>query len=140
VAHPLVLVCESGRRAAQAAAILKDKGFQDLTLLDGGMGAWSRAGLPIVEGRKRLSLERQVRIIAGSIAASGGFLALLVDPLFALLPAIIGSGLAFAGVTDICGMAILLGKLPYNRESTFDCEEMICTLRAGSPSPSAQRS
>ena len=57
---------------------------------------------------------------AGAMAAAGGFLAVLVDPAFGLLSAIVGSGLVFAGVTDTCAMGLLLAKLPYNRAATCD--------------------
>lgn len=62
-----------------------------------------------------MSLERQVRIAAGALASVGGALAVAVSPWFALVPAFVGAGLVYAGITDRCGMAMLLGKLPYNR-------------------------
>jgi hypothetical protein len=62
----------------------------------------------------------------------GAVLALLVDPLWAILPAFVGGGLVFAGVTDTCGMAMLLSKLPYNRAASCDVEEMIAALKRGS--------
>jgi hypothetical protein len=104
----------------------------NLHVLDGGLNAWLGAGLEVERGRKRLSLERQVRIAAGSLAALGGVLALLVNPLFALLPAFVGSGLVFAGVTDTCGMAMLLSRLPYNRPATCDVAAMVLALKNGS--------
>jgi hypothetical protein len=104
----------------------------NLHLLIGGMNAWVGAGLEVERGRKRLSLERQVRIAAGSLAAIGGLLALLVNPLFAIRPAFVGSGLVFAGVTDTCGMAMLLSKLPYNRPATCDVAAMVLALKNGS--------
>src|SRR5690606_26045054 len=82
-------------------------------------------------GRRRLALEREVRIAAGSLAAIGGLLALLVNPLFALLPTFVGSGLVFAGITDTCGMAMLLSKLPYNRPATCDVSAMVHALKNG---------
>jgi hypothetical protein len=60
-------------------------------------------------------LERQVRIAAGALACTGGVLAVTVSRWFGLLPAFVGAGLVYAGITDRCGMAMLLGKLPYNR-------------------------
>lgn len=103
----------------------------NLHVLDGGMNAWIQAGLPVERGPKRISLERQVRIVAGSLAAAGGILALAVNPLFALLPAFVGSGLVFAGVTDTCGMAMLLSRLPYNRPATCDVSAMVEALKRG---------
>jgi hypothetical protein len=105
----------------------------NLHVLDGGMNGWLTAGQPVRRGPRRLSLERQVRIVAGSLAAAGAVLALLVSPLFALLPAFVGSGLVFAGVTDTCGMALLLSRLPYNRPATCDVPAMVEALRTGTP-------
>jgi rhodanese-related sulfurtransferase len=133
VSEPVVLVCQSGQRARRAEEALKGSGMANLHVLDGGVNGWLAAGLAVERGKKRLSLERQVRIAAGSLAALGGFLALLVNPVFALLPAFVGSGLVFAGVTDTCGMAMLLSKLPYNRPATCDVEAMVRALKDGSP-------
>lgn len=117
---PLVLVCQSGQRARKAEEALRSAGLANLHVLDGGMNAWVAAGLPIVQGRKKLSLERQVRIAAGAIAATGGLLAATLHPAFGWLAAFVGGGLVFAGVTDTCGMAMLLTRLPYNRTATCD--------------------
>ena len=133
VADPVVLVCQSGQRARKAEAALRDSGMPNVHVLDGGVAAWLAAGQPVVRGTERLSLERQVRIAAGALAASGGLLALTVSPLFAILPLFIGSGLVFAGVTNWCGMAILLARLPYNRPATCDVATMVRALRSGIP-------
>jgi glyoxylase-like metal-dependent hydrolase (beta-lactamase superfamily II)/rhodanese-related sulfurtransferase len=108
----LVLVCRTGARARLAAAQLP--GFRT-RVLEGGLVAWQEAGHPVVEGQAHMSLERQVRIAAGALAGAGGALAIAVSPWFGLLPAFVGAGLVYAGVTDRCGMAMLLAKLPYNR-------------------------
>ncbi len=115
LSDPVMLVCQSGQRARQADAMLRQAGMANLHVLEGGVNAWLVAGLPTVRGTKRMSLERQVRIVAGGLAAVGGVLALVVNPWFAALPAFIGSGLVFSGVTDTCTMAMLLAKLPHNR-------------------------
>jgi rhodanese-related sulfurtransferase len=131
VTEPVVLVCQSGRRARQAEDALKSTGMRSLHVLDGGLTAWLAAGLPVVRGRGRVSLERQVRIVAGALAATGGVLAILVHPMFALLSVAIGSGLTVAGITDTCAMAMLLAKLPYNRPASCDVEAMVRALAAG---------
>lgn len=133
VDEPVVLICQSGQRARKAEEALRSAGMPHLHVLDGGVTGWIGAGHPVIRGAERMSLERQVRIVAGALAATGGILALLVHPLFALLPAIIGSGLVFAGVTNTCGMAMLLAKLPYNRAATCDVSSMIRSLRSGVP-------
>jgi glyoxylase-like metal-dependent hydrolase (beta-lactamase superfamily II) len=108
----LVLVCRTGSRARLAAVELS--AFRT-RVLEGGLVAWQEAGHPVIEGQPHMSLERQVRVVAGAMASTGGALALMVSPWFALVPAFVGAGLVYAGVTDRCGMAMLLGKLPYNR-------------------------
>jgi rhodanese-related sulfurtransferase len=133
VAEPIVLVCQSGQRARRAESALRVAGMPNLHVLDGGVNGWINAGLPVVRGAARLSLERQVRIAAGALAATGAILALAANPLFAIVPAFVGSGLVFAGVTDICAMGLLLGRLPYNRPAACDVGEMVRALTAGAP-------
>jgi rhodanese-related sulfurtransferase len=133
VQEPVVLVCRSGQRARKGEEALKAAGMRNLHVLDGGMTAWVSAGLPVSRGAPRMSLERQVRIAAGALAATGGFLALLVSPVFATIPALVGSGLVFAGVTDTCAMGMLLAKLPYNRPASCDVGTMVRALTAGTP-------
>src|SRR5690606_4870855 len=135
----VVLVCRSGQRARQAENALREIGMQNLHILEGGMNAWEAAELPVERGRPRLSLERQVRIGAGALAAAGGLLALLGNPLFALVPALVGSGLGFAGVTDFCPMALLFGKLPYNRVGACDVNAVVAALKNGEAAPVAAR-
>jgi rhodanese-related sulfurtransferase len=131
VAEPVVLVCRSGQRARKAEEALKAAGMTNLHVLDGGMTAWAGAGGPVRRGAPRMSLERQVRIAAGALAATGGFLALFVHPLFAALPAFVGSGLVFAGVTDTCMMGMLLARLPHNRAASCDVQAMVRALTGG---------
>ena len=134
---PVVLICQSGQRAGRADAVLRASGLRQLRVMDGGMRAWLDAGRPVNRGVQRMSLERQVRIAAGSLSATGAFLALLVSPWFAGIPAFVGSGLVFAGVTDICAMGMLLARLPYNRASACDVAAAVEALRTGGPSASA---
>jgi glyoxylase-like metal-dependent hydrolase (beta-lactamase superfamily II)/rhodanese-related sulfurtransferase len=108
----LVLVCRTGARARLAAAQLV--GYRT-RVLEGGLVAWQEAGHPVIEGKAHMSLERQVRVAAGTLACIGGVLAVAVSPWFGLVPAFIGAGLVYAGITDRCGMAMVLAKLPYNR-------------------------
>ena len=131
VKDPVVLVCRSGQRARKAEEALKSAGMSNLHILEGGVSAWTAAGQPVRRGVPRLSLERQVRIAAGALAATGGFLALVVNPLFAALPALVGSGLVFAGVTDTCAMGMLLARLPHNRPATCDVPAMVRALTTG---------
>ena len=111
---PLVLVCQSGKRARMTAGLLEPC-ERLTTVLEGGTSAWIQAGLPIVTSVKtRWSLERQVRLGAGVLVLTGSVLALAVNPNWLFLSAFIGLGLTFAGLTDICPMALVLGKMPWN--------------------------
>jgi rhodanese-related sulfurtransferase len=136
---PVVIVCRSGQRARRAEEALAAAGMQNLYVLEGGMAAWTAAGRPVRRGAPKMSLERQVRIVAGALAATGGFLALFVNPVFAVLPAFVGSGLVFAGVTDTCTMGMLLARLPYNRPAGCDVPAMVRALASGDDPRQVQR-
>jgi rhodanese-related sulfurtransferase len=112
---PLYLLCASGIRATKAAEKLRRAGLDKVAVVEGGTNAWVAAGLPVIRGRKTISIERQVRIGAGSFVLVSTALGHFVHPVFYLLAAFVGAGLVFAGVTDICGLAILLAKAPWNR-------------------------
>lgn len=116
-----VLVCRSGKRAEQAYQKLAAAGCGNLAILDGGVTAWENAGLPVNRGRKAVSLERQVRITAGLLVLTGVILGTSVHPGFYGLCAFVGAGLMFAGVTDWCGMAMILAKMPWNQRAGSAC-------------------
>ena len=109
----LVVVCRTGVRATIAAESLARTGRR-ARVLDGGVLAWRRARLPLREGRRRLPVDRQVQLIAGSMVLIGVGLGLTVSPWFLALAAFFGAGLTFAGATGTCGLALVLMKLPWN--------------------------
>ena len=112
--RPVVLICQSGARAEQAAQRLAGAGLANLHVLDGGLPALAAAGAPITRGQARWAMDRQVRLVAGSLTLAGG-LASLAVPAAIALPIAVGAGLTFSAVTNSCAMASLLGRLPYNR-------------------------
>jgi rhodanese-related sulfurtransferase len=112
---PLYLICQSGGRGAAACRKFCDAGYANVVNVEGGTQAWVEAGLPVERGNKSISLERQVRIAAGSLVLIGTVLGFFVHPYFLALTAFIGAGLLFAGLTDTCGMAMLLAKMPWNQ-------------------------
>ena len=113
---PLLLLCERGGRASMAATILQEHGFKDLHVIEGGTEAWASLGLPVEgSGRKTISIERQVRIGAGIMVLTGVILGFLIHPGFFTLSGFVGAGLVFAGITDWCGMGLMLAKAPWNR-------------------------
>lgn len=113
--EPLYVVCRSGSRGRQGCEKFIAAGFTNVINVEGGTLAWEQAGLPVVRGKKAIALERQVRIVAGSIVVLGAVLAQWVDPAFIWLSAFIGAGLTFAGLTDTCGMGMVLAKMPWNK-------------------------
>jgi rhodanese-related sulfurtransferase len=116
--HKVYVICRSGSRGRQALERLAAEGVQAVNV-EGGTSAWEAAGLPVTRGAtKVISLERQVRIAAGLMVVAGVFLGWLVHPGFYALSAFVGAGLVFAGVTDTCGMGLLLARMPWNQVST----------------------
>jgi rhodanese-related sulfurtransferase len=112
--EPLYVICRSGSRGRQACEKLLAAGV-NVANVDGGTLACVDAGLPIVRGKKAISLERQVRIAAGALVLLGVVLGWLIHPAFTALSAFVGAGLVFSGVTDTCGMGLLLARMPWNR-------------------------
>jgi rhodanese-related sulfurtransferase len=120
---PVYVICKSGNRSQKACEKLVAAGLDRIVSVEGGTNACVDAGLPIVRGRKVMSLERQVRIAAGILVATGAALAgLAPDPTWqrigAGLAAFVGCGLVFAGITDSCAMGMLIARMPWNTACT----------------------
>ena len=109
------VVCRSGNRACKAIDKLESAGLKNAVLVDGGMQAWEASNLPVNRGKKVMSLERQVRIAAGFLVLAGAVLGFVTGvPYWHGLSAFVGAGLMFAGITDTCGMGMLIAKMPWN--------------------------
>jgi rhodanese-related sulfurtransferase len=121
--EPLYLICRSGSRGRLACEKFLAAGFTNVINVEGGTLAWADCGLPVVRGKKAISLERQVRIAAGSLVLLSVLLGWLVHPAFIALSAFVGAGLVFAGVTDTCGMGLMLARMPWNqvKETASPC-------------------
>ena len=113
--EPLYVICRSGSRGRQACERFLAAGYSNVVNVQGGTLACIEAGLPVVRGKQAISLERQVRIAAGLLVLLGVVLGWLVHPAFIGLAAFVGAGLMFAGITDTCGMGMLLAKMPWNQ-------------------------
>ena len=113
----LYITCQAGPRAEQAAERLKLAGFDKLALVEGGTQRWEQAGLPMQRCGKAIALERQVQIAVGSLLVMKVLLGFSVHELFFALAALIGVGLIVAGTTRWCGMAKLIARMPWNRDS-----------------------
>jgi rhodanese-related sulfurtransferase len=112
---PVYFICRSGSRAREACERFLAAGYPNVLSVEGGTLEWASAGLPVIRGGRVISLERQVRIAAGSLVVLGTALGAFVHPGFLALAAFVGAGLVFAGITDTCGMGLLLARMPWNR-------------------------
>ncbi|HJN08958.1 MAG TPA: rhodanese-like domain-containing protein [Pirellulaceae bacterium] len=122
--EPLYVICHAGSRGEKACERFRQAGFTNVINVEGGTMACDQEDLPLARGKKAISLERQVRIAAGSLVLLGAVLSWLVHPAFIGLSAFVGAGLIFAGITDTCGMGMMLAKMPWNRcnQETTSCE------------------
>ena len=124
-ANRVAIHCKSGRRGADAVARCAGLADAGITVVNvrGGIEAWKTAGLPTIvdTGRPRLSVMQQTQIVIGTCVFTGTALGFFVHPGFLAIPAFMGAGLVFAGSTGFCGMAVMLGKLPWNRVPSASC-------------------
>ncbi|MEO0454755.1 MAG: rhodanese-like domain-containing protein [Verrucomicrobiota bacterium] len=112
---PVAVICGSGKRSAMAIQKLETSGIQQLINVEGGTQAWIAAQLPHQTGKTVMSLERQVRISAGTIIVLGCVLGAFLHPGYYFMALFIGAGFIFSGLTDTCGMGMILAKMPWNR-------------------------
>lgn len=113
--EPLYVMCRGGNRSSKACQKFVDAGFSNVVNVEGGLDAWERAGLTMAGNPQVISLERQVRIAAGSLILIGIALGYFVHPYFIGVSAFVGAGLVFAGITNTCGMGLLLANMPWNQ-------------------------
>lgn len=123
----IVLVCRSGQRSAKAHALLRDAGVTGGRVLENGIIDWEGQGFAVDRGAQRWELERQVRLVAGSVVLSS-VLGSAALPRLKWVAAAIGGGLTFAALTNTCAMATALSKLPYNRGATSDPAAILSAL------------
>ncbi|ROP44691.1 rhodanese-like domain-containing protein [Pseudokineococcus lusitanus] len=112
----VVLLCQSGARAQQAAKLLTAAGLEAarVQVLDGGVDALGAAGAPVVRGRQRWAMDRQVRLAAGSVVLAS-IVASIAAPATRFVAGGIGLGLTASALSGTCPMARGLALLPYNR-------------------------
>lgn len=123
----VVLVCQSGQRAAQAEDALRQAGLGNVHILDGGITAWEAGGFAVNRGARRWDLQRQVRFVAGTIVALSVLASILVPGLKWVAFAM-GAGLSITAVTNTCLMGMMLAKLPYNRGPACDAHSVVAQL------------
>lgn len=128
----VVLVCRSGQRAAQAEETLRAAGLDNVHILDGGITAWEARGFAVKRGAQRWDLERQVRLVAGSIVLTS-ILGSIAAPKLKWVAAAIGGGLSVAALTNTCAMGMALSKLPYNRGAAACDAQTVVSQLVGCP-------
>jgi rhodanese-related sulfurtransferase len=111
-----IIICRTGNRAGQAAEKLAEAGVENLHVLDGGIEAWENANLPVNKGKGGISLQRQVLMTAGFFVLTGSLLGIFIHPGFLFVPTFFGAGLLFAGITNTCGLAMVLARMPWNQQ------------------------
>ncbi len=115
--HTVYVMCRSGRRSSEAQKRLRALGFTNVVNVRGGLEAWKNEDLPIErDERAPWALDRQVRFAAGLMVLTAVLLSVFVSQHFVWVAGFVGAGLAFAGATDWCGMAMLLARMPWNRK------------------------
>jgi rhodanese-related sulfurtransferase len=115
----VLVLCRSGNRAGKVAAALRSAGRNDVDVIEGGITAWMAQGLPVVRNAKApLPIIRQVMIAAGAMQLGFTIAAAATgNPWWLVGTGFVGAGLFFAGVSGICPMATVLGKMPWNQTS-----------------------
>jgi rhodanese-related sulfurtransferase len=114
----LYVICKSGSRGKQACEKFVAQGFENVVNILEGTIAWVEADLPVIRGKKAISLERQVRIAAGFFVLLGSLLGFFFHPYWIALSVVLGIGLMYAAITDTCGMAMVLAKMPWNQKNS----------------------
>ena len=112
----LFLMCSCGNRSGKACEEMESMGYHNVISIEGGIIELKRLGMKIVEEQHHvISIERQVRIVAGSLVLLGLILGFWLHPGYFAIAAVMGYGLVFAGITDSCGLGLFIVKLPWNR-------------------------
>ena len=113
---PLYVMCKSGMRSSQACKKFVEANHDCVVLIEGGLEAWEREGLPVERtGREMISVDRQVRVAVGLMIIAAGLSGIFVAPWAAWLPVLFGVGLLQSGITDTCPLAMLIARMPWNR-------------------------
>jgi rhodanese-related sulfurtransferase len=129
---PVAVICAQGVRSEEAGRALSDAGAPDVRVLEGGIQAWEARGGPVVRGKGRWAMDRQVRFVAGSLTLSSVLASALI-PRAKWIAAAVGMGMFYSAVSNSCAMAAALGRLPYNSSGPeFDLRGALDALGSNS--------
>ncbi len=111
---PFFIMCKSGRRSQNAAAVLEAAGLTGATVVEGGMDACALYGAEIVHNLP-LSLDRQINVGIGVAVLITLFLGATVSPFCYWGTAVLGGGLVFLGITGSGWLHALMARASWNR-------------------------
>ncbi|MHC6178122.1 rhodanese-like domain-containing protein [Glutamicibacter sp. X7] len=114
----IVLICQSGNRATQAQRRLLAQGLDRCAVLAGGIASYEECGGTLSYGTRRWTLDRQMRLTAGSMVLLGLLGRRYAHRSLVLIAAAAGAGLAVSALRDSCPMIGGLASMPWNRTST----------------------
>lgn len=109
----VITICRSGNRSSSACQVISDVVKTRYTI-EGGIVSWEDNDFPVIKGKPRWDLERQVRFVAGGLVVIGALLGFFVNYWFFLISGFVGFGLMFAALTNSCMMGMLLSKMWFN--------------------------
>jgi rhodanese-related sulfurtransferase len=114
---------KAGGRATKAVEQFIAAGIPNVTVVTGGTDACVAANVPVERGAKAaIPLDGQVRILLGALILVFWLLARYLHPAIGYLVPLMAAGLICSGLTGFCGMALLLGKAPWNQnKDTGSC-------------------
>ena len=132
-------------RAKTAAEKFTEAGFSNVRFLEGGLDACQKEGFatvgaaPAATSGSVPSLEKQVRLAAGLLILFFVLMGFFVHGAFYLGALFVGAGLTVSGLTNWCGMAMLLMYAPWNRQGASCSSGGTCAIGGskGGKSPGA---
>lgn len=113
----IILICRTGNRAKIALQHLSKEGIKNVEIMKGGIIGCDKNQRKMIIGKQKWCIDRQVRLVAGSLVAGGVVLGYLISPMFFLLSGFVGAGLVLSSLTNSCTMGMMLMKLPYNKST-----------------------
>ncbi len=115
----LVLHCQAGKRSFNACQkLIAENEDLEIYNLEGGISAWIQQGYNFQSSKKFfLPIDRQVQVIIGSATFLTTIAGYFISSKFFIIPMVLGAGLIFAGLSGYCGLAILVAKMPWNKDS-----------------------
>lgn len=126
----LVVICQSGAIAPMAAGMLRGRGRRGVVFLDGGQVGWELVGGAVEPGPAPWSIERQARLVTGSVLAGGWLGRRRFPRASTLVPGALGLVLVATALTNTVPLEELLSALPFNGGDPAGLDESVAALTA----------